>query len=528
MGVDIKKFPYKEIRAGQKEVIEKLDKHWNNYKMFVLELPTGFGKSALAKTIIASQPQGFLLTATKQLQDQYVKDFSDKDTVSIKGRANYPCAIEPSLNVECGPCVVDKELLKKCKERKTCHYYKTRDNALLANTALTSYPYFLYSTFCGKFWKQRDVLILDEAHLLEQQLVQWATIRISPGELELDYGITLSEMPKESGYQKYAAWLKEVWNKISNKRNELFEEVKDLLDDKDPNSLTEEDLEEVLSSHSDYYKIDKLYKRMDVFYSTPDKNSWLVELEGIELVLTPLKAGDLFHRYMKQWGTKKVIFMSATILDMVGFCKNMGLKKENTAIVRVESEFPPEKSPIYYKPAGSMNYKELDNTMPNIIKAVDEILEKHPNERGIIHTGNYRIAKEIVEKCKSSRLIMKNEGESNESLLFRHSQSKEPTVVVSPSLTTGADLKDDLSRFQIVVKLPFLSLADKRVKAKSNIDINWYTVEMFRTFVQSAGRSTRSSEDWSTTYVLDKSFYYFFNKHINWFPKQFTKRIIWK
>lgn len=528
MGVNIKKFPYKEIRAGQKTVIEKLDKHWDNYRYFIMELPTGFGKSALAKTIAASQDQAFLLTGTKQLQDQYVKDFSDKDTVSIKGRANYPCAIEPSLNVECGPCTVDKELLRNCKERGTCHYYKTRDNALLANTALTSYQYFLYSTFCGKFWRQRDVLILDECHLLEQQLVQWATIRFSPGELELDYGITLSDMPSGSGFRAYASWLKEVQNKVTNKRTELFKDVEDLLGGKDPNSLSEEELEEILSSHSDYYKIDKLYKRFDIFFQTPDKNSWLVEKEGIELVLTPLKMADLFHRYVKQWGAKKVIFMSATILDMVGFCQNLGLKKENTAILRVESEFPPEKSPIYYKPCGSMSYSELDKTMPNIIQAVNIVLSKHPNEKGVIHTGNYRIAREIIDKCNDPRLIMKNEGESNESLLFRHSQSKEPTVVVSPSLTTGADLKDDLSRFQIIVKLPFLSLADSRVKARSEQDNSWYVGEMFRTFIQAAGRSTRSEDDWSTTYVLDKSFYYFVQKHIKWFPKQFIKRIVWK
>lgn len=528
MSVDINKFPYPTIRAGQKTVIEKLKNNWDKFNYFVLELPTGFGKSPLAKTICASFPQAFLLTATKQLQDQYVKDFSDEDTVSIKGKSNYPCAVEPSLNVECGPCVVDKNLMSDCKNSGRCFYYKTRDKALLANTALTSYQYFLYSTSCGKFWKQRDIIIMDECHLLESQIVQWATIQISPAELEIDYQIKLSDMPYESGYQKNSAWLKEVWSKVNKKRAELFEEVKELLDDKDPNMLSEDELEEVLSSHSDYYKIDKLYRRFIIFFETINKQDWLIEPEGKDLVLTPLSIGDLFNRYIKKWGDKKIIFMSATILDMVGFCKNVGLKKENTAILRVDSDFPPEKSPIYYKPCGSMNYKEIDNTIPKIVQSVNEILAKHPNEKGIIHSGNYKITQAIIDGCNNPRLIMREDGENNERLLSRHIYSQEPSVVVSPSLTTGADLKGDLSRFQIIVKLPFLSLADKRVKAKVEKDPNWYASEMFRTVIQAAGRSTRDENDWSTTYVLDKSFYYFFQKHIKWFSKQFVKRVIWK
>lgn len=50
---------------------------------------------------------------------------------------------------------------------------------------------------------------------------------------------------------------------------------------------------------------------------------------------------------------------------------------------------------------------------------------------------------------------------------------------------------------------------------------------MFRTLVQACGRSTRSEEDWSITYILDSAFYYWVNKYKNWFSKQFLKRIVW-
>ena len=89
-------------------------------------------------------------------------------------------------------------------------------------------------------------------------------------------------------------------------------------------------------------------------------------------------------------------------------------------------------------------------------------------------------------------------------------------------------MKDDLSRFQIIIKMPFASLADKRIQQKIAINNEWYVAEMFRSFVQAAGRSTRSEDDYSVTYVLDNSFYQWVFKYKHWFPKNFLKRIIWK
>ena len=41
--IRIKNFPYKEIRDGQKEVLEKLKNNWDKYRYFILKLPTSFG-----------------------------------------------------------------------------------------------------------------------------------------------------------------------------------------------------------------------------------------------------------------------------------------------------------------------------------------------------------------------------------------------------------------------------------------------------------------------------------------------------
>lgn len=523
----VSKFPFKEIREKQTEIIQKLEDNWNKYKVFVIQAPTGVGKSPLAQAIGLSVSSTFLLTSTKQLQNQYIEDFGSKKVVDLKGKANYRCNIEPGLNVECGPCTVNKDLLKNCKDNGICSYYKQREKTLNANIAVLNTSFFLYSTTCGRYFKPRDVVIVDECHLLESQLVQWATTLISPKNLKEEYELVVPEYVPASGYKKNKKWLSDVWELIVARRSELEDEIKELLDGQDPNSMSEDVLEEVSISHGAYYKIDKLYKTMERFFKSPYKDSWLCEPEEDGLIVTPVEVDDLYKRFIATQAEEKVVFMSATILDLAGFCKTFGLKKEEVGLINIESEFPPERSPIIYKPCGSMNYKNLESSIPKIIETVKEILANHPNEKGIIHSGNYRLAQEIYDTLNDPRLIIKQENENNEAITRKHAESKEPTVLISPSLTTGTDLKDDLSRFQIIVKMPWSSLADKRVKRKTELNEDWYAAEMLRTLVQACGRSTRSAEDYSTTYVLDSSFYYFIMKYRKWLSKNFLKRIIW-
>lgn len=542
----LKYFPYSEIRDMQKIVLEKLENNWDKYKYFILDLPTGAGKSAIAKAICGAFNTAFLVTATKQLQDQYIRDFPNGDVVSIKGKANYKCIYGDKLNCEMGPCMVNKDLLRECKFNKSCPYFNQRDEALASNTVLTSYQYFLRAMDCAGFWKPRDVLILDECHLLEQQVTQWASTFLSPIELHTKYNIfdgvdpqifmVYSVAPETSGFKANEKWLRVIWELITAKRKELYEDIANTINasgkpmPNDPNWLSEDELDELSSTNKEYYELDKYFRRLDVFFKLSDseKANWIIEPQDSGLIMQPVNIDNLFKYYMDQWGKEKIIFMSATILDTAGFCNELKLPKDKTAIIKMDPIFEPEKSPIIYYPTGNMSYQYLDSTIPNIIENVKKILAMHPNEKGIIHTGNYKIAKAICEGIDNPRLIMKDEDGNNEKLLKKHSKSSEATVLVSPSLTTGADLKDDLSRFQIFVKMPFGSLADKRVQKKMEISNTWYVSEMFRSFVQACGRSTRSEEDWSITYVLDTSFYKWIYQYRSWFSKQFLKRIIWK
>jgi len=60
-------------------------------------------------------------------------------------------------------------------------------------------------------------------------------------------------------------------------------------------------------------------------------------------------------------------------------------------------------------------------------------------------------------------------------VIAAHIESTEPTVLISPSPFLGLDLKDNLSRFQIITKVPYPNLVDRWINEKGTISGQWYT-----------------------------------------------------
>ena len=112
---------------------------------------------------------------------------------------------------------------------------------------------------------------------------------------------------------------------------------------------------------------------------------------------------------------------------------------------------------------------------------------------------------------------------NREEILKKHISSSKPTVLLSPSMTEGVDLKDDSSRFQILCKIPYPYLGDKLVKKRMYKWKWWYPFTTAKTIIQSIGRSIRNKDDHCVTYVIDQNFEYFYDKNENIFPPWFKK-----
>ncbi len=141
----------------------------------------------------------------------------------------------------------------------------------------------------------------------------------------------------------------------------------------------------------------------------------------------------------------------------------------------------------------------------------------------VVHNcGNYRIAKHIVENVKSDRLLI-HDSKTREAVLQEHMESEEPTVLVSPSMTEGVDLRDDASRWQIIAKVPFPYLGDEMTKKRMAKNPKWYAFVTARTVIQALGRSVRSETDHAVSYILDSDWRDFYRRSGEMFNEDFKK-----
>jgi ATP-dependent DNA helicase DinG len=88
----------------------------------------------------------------------------------------------------------------------------------------------------------------------------------------------------------------------------------------------------------------------------------------------------------------------------------------------------------------------------------------HKSDKGIIHTTSYEqlsFIKENMSQENARRLIVTDPEISRDEVIQEHINSIKPTVLISPSLHSGLDLKHELSRLQIITKVPYPHLGDR-------------------------------------------------------------------
>ena len=77
-------------RQIQKDILDEIEVNLQSgYKKIVICAPTGVGKSLVGATISNYFDSSFTVTASKHLQDQYIKDIPFLKPV--KGKQNFPC-----------------------------------------------------------------------------------------------------------------------------------------------------------------------------------------------------------------------------------------------------------------------------------------------------------------------------------------------------------------------------------------------------------------------------------------------------
>ena len=215
------------------------------------------------------------------------------------------------------------------------------------------------------------------------------------------------------------------------------------------------------------------------------------------------------------------------------FCQNVGLSSEKVKFIQVGSDFPLENRPICPLSVAYLNHKQLqqEEVKGAIAKAVDRIMSRHKDHKGIIHTTSYEqlnFIKQGISEENQRRLLETVPNVERDTILEEHFNTSKPTVLISPSLHLGLNLADNLSRFQIITKVPYPSLGDRWIDEKRKHSERWYNWVTALRLIQSVGRSVRSKDDWAATYILDSYLKSFIFRNKNIMPPWFLESIRWE
>ena len=532
-------FPYSQIREEQTIAIDfALDAFLNHGKKFVIiEAGTGVGKSAVGYTIakylnnkmLRAESKyelgSYFITTQKILQEQYITDFGSgpRPMRSIKSSSNYKCTYNKKNS--CG----ESQRLLKVADKKSpffkactfgCAYKKAKEQFLEAGEGVSNFSYFLAETYYSGKIKPRELLVVDEAHNCDMQLSKFIEMSIS--EKFCNQVLSL-KFPEDNTQLQTFNWIKEVYEPKLKVHVAQMESILEKY------SGLREKLEQFVNLSQKYEMLDKHLCKIHRFLEIYEKDNWIMNVAESDIqkskkiefkpVCVAPHSNDILFR-----NGEKILMMSATILDHQGFCETLGISLEDSAFISIPSPFPIENKPIIYAGVGRMSSSNIDSTLPKMAEAIKAILSEHPNEKGIIHCHSYKVAHFLKKNIRNSRLLIHG-SDNRDRILNKHIKSKTSTVLLSPSMTEGVDLKDDISRFQILCKVPYPYLGDKLIKKKMNKWRWWYPLQTAKTIVQSVGRSVRSVDDHAVTYILDSDWIRFYNKNSKYFPEDFRKSI---
>lgn len=214
-----------------------------------------------------------------------------------------------------------------------------------------------------------------------------------------------------------------------------------------------------------------------------------------KIVFKPLNLENILKKYLLN-KDEICIFMSSTILNKEIFANELGLDISEVKFIHKDFPFSSDANQIYLRNSANMRWKYFQN-VDLVIPFIEDILEKHKNEKGIIHTDKPRYTSCIENQINNPRLIFHMDDDDLKE--FKNSSN---SVLVSEDRVEGMDFPKDSCRFQIILRQHLLQ-KDKRADYKDN-ESNWYSYKKAIYLVQLLQRVARSEDDGCITYILDE------------------------
>lgn len=502
--------PYERWRPGQFELCMGVLDHPAPFHLVVA--PTGFGKSLMymGMAALSPHPRTVCLTSTKALQDQLNKDFDPGGAgdgtgplklYDVRGKGAYPCTLERHLPREAhlvkrgataanAPCSWGWEC--PLRDVAGCPYYDRVRYSHLANLLVTNYDWWMYNSH-----KHGDtgLLVMDEAHQAPQELADYLSFRLKKeGRRYLD-----GQVPDTTEVDVWLQWAVWVAGKVQARLDKFRQEP--------PAELRD------------------VVEAVGKMASMLGRGEWVVEHVENGDVLFDCVNPEFWGEAL--WGgIGKVVMVSATANMMTA--KALGVAEDKCKVWDAKSTFPIERRKVWaIEGAVQVNFRMVEGQKRQWVNMIDRLLEQRGDRKGIIHTTSFERARYLQQYSKFSHRLLLNESRTTRDVVRAFKESKQPLVLVSPSVTTGYDFPYEECEFQIIGKIPFPDLRGKAAKVKAERNKEWAGYMAAQVIVQSSGRGMRAEDDQCETIVVDGNFGWWWRQNKRFTPKWWQEAVGW-
>lgn len=492
----------REFRDYQVSAAEEIVEAFNDgISIVYLDAPTGSGKTLVAEMVRRMLAgRGLYICSTKTLQDQFAADYPYASV--LKGRKNYPTQTMPFPDYTTADCTKegagDEAECYWCPNVRECEYERAKATAIREPLAVINTSYMLAEANYVGNMRGRDLVIADEADTLERELMGFVEFRLTDRRLER-LGL---HAPKKAVRKKtILAWLEE----------ELEPAVKHqlkLAHGNDIRTIREKKSLEQLLGDTLRIQRDLAIEVQRGIEDSEGAENWVRDNDAGPLVMKPVRVGEYAERVL--WGHgDKWLCMSATIISPQEMDESLGVDigERKSATVSVPMTFPVENRRIEVYPLANVTNKDKEEAWPTLVQGIKVIMDRHPQERILVHTVSYKLAQFLNRELRSSRCLTYTESSQRDRILAEFKR-REGAVLLASSMDRGIDLAGDNCRVVIVAKVPFPNLGDRQVSSRLRGPGGqaWYNVQTIRSLVQMTGRGVRSETDWCVTYILDTQF----------------------
>ncbi|MEM0324599.1 MAG: helicase C-terminal domain-containing protein [Desulfurococcaceae archaeon] len=555
-----KYFP--NLRRSQEDLLQQFEKIRDKYKSIDIEAPPGSGKSLVNMIIAFSEENNFddiynkivISSHTKILQNQYINAFKklleDHDipyAVGLGGNnfickaLNKPsnfCLVYLGLRCKYLPKIIEgtyKKLIssldlnhfalfgfslpfaienprlkvKAIREDIECPYWQNEYKIFKSKVIFTNHHYLLYHLLFSQTLPAPSVLVIDESHLLPEVFSQIFTIRIDPKiyNFLIENGFISSRSDIISFSNDYLSFI-DFLKVVKNYYKEIVSTVK----------KTKGYLRIRLLKTIETLRIFYLLYKWAIQRKINISKIFILKLYNDTILILPtFQSYLMITDYIVASSKNLVIASSATQLPPG---RSISIKRISSYL----DMFPPANRPIIYIkdfPNITNNTISDEKVQTFTLQLINTLWKYPPLRRIVIHSTNNFIKEylgSLLTKYGFPTIVTGNNIHED----FEEWLKIPEGIIISAGLEEGIDLKGDIARVQILIKIPLFDLYHDPfmlwIKKEDPLLYNYYIV---RRIVQISGRICRSHDDFGMTIILDKRALDHYNQYAHLYPLYF-------